>query len=190
MARIDKTRPLEKLPLLEKHPQILQNPSVHYRVNNILPIVPILLQINPFRTLPAHLSKNHTDIVQYNHPVSFPMRTRRSFPMLKRRGCEVDRSPRNSTEVQYEWSYTSILPYTSKGQLFLDLYTSHLSPGLSSEKGTLFSFAISSCLKRDEVTECRKLQNEVLNDLYSSPNNVRVIKSRRMRWAGHVASLG
>jgi len=45
--------------------------------------------------------------------------------------------------------------------------------------------------KRDEVTgECIKLHNEELNDLYSSPNIVRVIKSRRMRWAGHVARMG
>jgi len=44
--------------------------------------------------------------------------------------------------------------------------------------------------KRDEVTgEWRKLHNE-LNDLYSSPYIVRVIKSRRMRWAGHVARIG
>ena len=44
--------------------------------------------------------------------------------------------------------------------------------------------------KRDGVTgEGRKLHNEELNDLYSSPNIVRVIKSRRMRWAGHVASM-
>ena len=38
--------------------------------------------------------------------------------------------------------------------------------------------------------EWRKLHNVELNDLYSSPNIVRVIKSRRMRWAGHVASMG
>jgi hypothetical protein len=45
--------------------------------------------------------------------------------------------------------------------------------------------------KRDEVTgEWRKLRNEELNDLYSLPNIVRVVKSRRMRWAGHVARMG
>jgi len=45
--------------------------------------------------------------------------------------------------------------------------------------------------RRDEVTgEWRRLHNEELNDLYSSPNIVRVIKSRKMRWAGHVARVG
>jgi len=45
--------------------------------------------------------------------------------------------------------------------------------------------------RRDEVTgERRRLHNEELNDLYFSPNIVRVIKSRRMRWAGHVARMG
>jgi len=45
--------------------------------------------------------------------------------------------------------------------------------------------------KRDKVTrEWSKLHNEELNDLYSSPNIVGVIKSRRMRWAGYVAPMG
>jgi len=45
--------------------------------------------------------------------------------------------------------------------------------------------------RRDELTgEWRRLHNEKLSDLYSSPNIVRVIKSRRMRWVGHVARMG
>jgi hypothetical protein len=45
--------------------------------------------------------------------------------------------------------------------------------------------------KRDELTrEWRELHNEVLNDLYFSPSIVRVIKSRRIRWAGHVERMG
>ena len=44
--------------------------------------------------------------------------------------------------------------------------------------------------KRDEVkVEWRKLHNEELSDLYSLPNIVRVVKSKRMRWAGHVARM-
>jgi hypothetical protein len=45
--------------------------------------------------------------------------------------------------------------------------------------------------KRDEVTgEWRKLHNKELHDLYSSPSIIRIIKSRMMRWAGHVARMG
>jgi hypothetical protein len=45
--------------------------------------------------------------------------------------------------------------------------------------------------KRDEVTgDCRKLHNEELHNLYSLPNIIRMIKLRRMRWAGHVARMG
>jgi hypothetical protein len=45
--------------------------------------------------------------------------------------------------------------------------------------------------KRDEVTgEWRKFLNEELRDLYSSPSIIRTVKSRRMRWASHVARMG
>jgi hypothetical protein len=44
--------------------------------------------------------------------------------------------------------------------------------------------------KREEDGSWRKLHNDELHRLYSSPNTVRVIKSRRMRWAGHVARMG
>jgi hypothetical protein len=43
---------------------------------------------------------------------------------------------------------------------------------------------------RQVIEECRKLHKEELNDLYCSLNIVRVIKSRRMRWVGHVACMG
>jgi hypothetical protein len=45
--------------------------------------------------------------------------------------------------------------------------------------------------KRDDVAgDWRKLHNEELHNLYSSPNIIRMTKSRRMRWAGHVARMG
>jgi hypothetical protein len=45
-------------------------------------------------------------------------------------------------------------------------------------------------IKLHSTREWRKLRNEKLNNLYCSPNNVGVIKSRRIRWAGHVALMG
>ena len=55
----------------------------------------------------------------------------------------------------------------------------------------IFWSIVGKMPKRDEVTgEWRKLHNEELNDLYCSPNIVRGIKWRRMRWAGHVARMG
>jgi hypothetical protein len=46
-------------------------------------------------------------------------------------------------------------------------------------------------LKLDEITgECRKLHNGEIRNLYSSPDIIRQIKSRRMRWAGHAAVMG
>jgi hypothetical protein len=46
-------------------------------------------------------------------------------------------------------------------------------------------------LKRDEVTgEWKKLHNEELHDLYSSPRIIRIIKSRMMKWEGHVSQMG
>jgi hypothetical protein len=44
--------------------------------------------------------------------------------------------------------------------------------------------------KREEVAEGRRIHNKELNNLYASLNIIRVIKSRRMRWAGHVARMG
>jgi hypothetical protein len=44
--------------------------------------------------------------------------------------------------------------------------------------------------KREEDGSWRKLHNDELHSVYSSPNIVRVIRSRRMRWAGHVARMG
>jgi hypothetical protein len=69
--------------------------------------------------------------------------------------------------------------------LFLGFPSGYISRGFILKMRRLFG------PKRDEVTgEWRKLHNEELNELYSLPNIVRVVKSRRMRWAGHVARMG
>ena len=52
------------------------------------------------------------------------------------------------------------------------------------------SFWHRQCSARSFISVFGARYNEDLNDLYSSPNIVRVIKSRRMRWAGHVARMG
>ena len=64
------------------------------------------------------------------------------------------------------------------------------------EYTSMFGIFVNMVLRRifgfkwDEVSgDWRRLHNEELNDLYSSPNIVRVLKSRRMRWAGHVAHM-
>jgi hypothetical protein len=57
-----------------------------------------------------------------------------------------------------------------------------------------FSFLLCSSLfgpKKDEIEGgCRKLHKRELHNFYSSPNTIRMIKSRRMRWAWHVARMG
>jgi hypothetical protein len=78
----------------------------------------------------------------------------------------------------------------------VDLYRCGTLSLTLKEEGRLRGFE-NRALKRivgpmtDEVIgEWRKLHNKELNDLYSSPNIIRVIKSRRMRWAQHVARVG
>jgi hypothetical protein len=44
--------------------------------------------------------------------------------------------------------------------------------------------------KRDKIIGWRKLRNDELHNLYSSPNVIRMMKSRKIRWAGHVARMG
>jgi hypothetical protein len=57
-------------------------------------------------------------------------------------------------------------------------------------EGSLYIFTLIFNTKRDEITgEWRKLQNAELHNLYSSPDIIRQIKSRRTRWAGHVARM-
>ena len=53
-----------------------------------------------------------------------------------------------------------------------------------------YDISLNSCYNEKCSGEWRKLHNEELSDMYSLPNIVRVVKSIRMRWAGHVARMG
>jgi hypothetical protein len=117
---------------------------------------------------------------------------------VKRPGREADHSPPSTAEVQNAWSYTSIHPI----YIYIYIY-------ISSWRGAYFSTVITLRFyllhrlrvfenremrkifgpKREEDGTWRKLHNDELHSLYSSPNIVRLIKSRRMRWAGRVARM-
>jgi hypothetical protein len=76
--------------------------------------------------------------------------------------------------------------------VILETWDIHLWPPSLCKSGFSFinSVTLFSGPRRDEVTgEWRELHNEELHILYSSPNIIRQIKSRRMRWAGHVARM-
>jgi hypothetical protein len=68
-------------------------------------------------------------------------------------------------------------------------FFSHIT--VSTSSFSFINIVILNGLPRDEVTgDLRKLHDEELHNLYSSPNIITMIKSRRMRWAGHVARMG
>jgi hypothetical protein len=105
--------------------------------------------------------------------------------------CESVRSPNRPpiADLKNEWSYTfnplhAFTVYTGSTLSYL---------AISKTTEPIYDFVWcrwSHGPRRDEVTgEWRKLHHEDLHDLYSSPTILRVIKSRRMRWAGHVARM-
>jgi hypothetical protein len=69
-------------------------------------------------------------------------------------------------------------------------YVFQLSSHCKDSPTNTISFAATCSLLVFYSGEWRKLHNEELNELYSVPNILRVVKSRRMRWAGHVARMG
>ena len=86
-----------------------------------------------------------------------------------------------------------LLPDNISFRKFSEMCTAHTERH-SNRNFTFHDANVTVCVfgpKRDEVTgEWRKLPNEELSDLYHLPHIVRVVKSRRMRWAGHVARMG
>jgi hypothetical protein len=111
------------------------------------------------------------------------------FPGLKR---GADHSPHLVPRLRMSRSYTSII----KAMMIEVLRTcfNYWSVTLREEhRLRVFENRVLRRIfgpKRDEVTgEWRKLHNEELNILYSSPDIIRQFKSRRMRWAGHVARM-
>ena len=109
-----------------------------------------------------------------------------------------DRPPRveSSVRIHFVWittvnSVIVLKPLQNKNLLFTYLCLDINVFSVHFVQYTLIRLRRVFGPKRDEVTgEWRKLHNEELRDLYSLPNIVRVVKSRRMRWAWHVARMG
>ena len=131
------------------------------------------------------------------HPASYTMGTG-SLLEIKQSGCGVDHAPPSSADVKERvelYLYSPSGPSWPVLGLALLYFTVCMFCVLREERRLrVFENRVLGRIfgpKRDEVTgEWRILHNEELSDLYSLPNIVRVVKSRRMRWAGHVARMG
>jgi len=106
-----------------------------------------------------------------------------SFPGVKRPGPDLDHPSLSSASVKGKTRAIPLLLFW----VFVDCYrvncTAVQSPLLTFLKQNTISFL-------SQVKVSKILSVATMCDLYCSPNNVRVIKSRRMRWAGHVARMG